>query len=113
MSVTFACEFAPEALQINMSNTNAFRVCEALGIDLAADGWCGDMPAEAFLGRVLLALAVAPTDEGMPSYEHTRVGTGPRVIEGGWRPGYLQERLEQLHALGEYAITMRSEVWWA
>lgn len=113
MSVTFSCEEAPEALQINMSNTNACRVCEALGIDLASDDWVGDMPAEAFLGRVLLALAISPTDDGMPSYEHQPVGTGPTVIEGGRRPGYLQERLAQLHALGEYAISMRSEVWWA
>lgn len=113
MSVTFACEHAPEQLQINMCNANAFRVCEALGVDLAADGWCGDMPAEAFLGRVLLALAISPTDEGMPpTFAHT-VRSGPRMIEGGWSPGYLQERLTQLHALGEYAISMRSEVWWA
>lgn len=113
MSVTFSAEHAPEDLQINMSNTNAFRVCEALGIDLSADNWVGDMPAEAFLGRVLLALAVAPIDEGMPSYEHPVTGTGPRVIEGGRRPGYLQERLQQLHALGQHAVTVRSEVWWS
>lgn len=111
MSVTFAAEHAPEHLQINMSNTNAAMICEALGLSLAPD-YCGDMPAEAFLGRVLLALAICPEDDGMPSYEHTVVGTGPRVIEGSRRSGYLQERLQQLHALGTHAVTVRSEVWW-
>lgn len=111
MSVTFAAEHAPEHLQINMSNTNAFRVCEALGIDLAADGWVGDMPAEAFLGRVLLALALQPDDAGVPSTESQEPG-GPRVIEGGRRAGYIQERLQQLHALAVHATEVYSEVWW-
>ena len=49
-----------EGLEINMSNSNAAVVCAALGIDLDAEGWCGSLPAEDFLGRVLVALAIQP-----------------------------------------------------
>ena len=40
----------------------------------------------------------------MPSYEVPTVEGGPRWIEGGRRPGYLQERLEQLRQLADWAI---------
>lgn len=102
MSVTFYAAGSPDDLDVNMSNSNAARVCESLGISLDPD-WCGDMPADDFMGRVLMALALSPADEGMPSYEHV---TGPgtaRMIEGARRPGYLQERLTQLHALASWA----------
>ena len=50
-SRTFSVEFnadvirslpAAEELSVNMSNSNAAHVCDALGIDLAEWGWCGD-----------------------------------------------------------------------
>lgn len=96
---------APDELEVNMANGNAAQVCAALGVSLAPD-WCGDMDADDFLGRVLVALAVAPADPGMPSYE-LLPGDADRpawagdatVIQGARPPGYLQERLEQLHAL--------------
>ncbi len=101
--------FAPDDLDVNMCNRNAMFVCEALGIELAPD-WCGDMSAEDFQGRVVMALALAPVDEGMPSYEH--VGTGARMIEGERPAGYLQERLSQLHKLAAWAIEHDAQVTW-
>lgn len=112
MSVTFTANNAPEALAINMNNRNAALVAEALGITLFDDehDGTGEMAAADFQGRVLLALAVAPTDEGMPAYEHT--GPGARMVEGARRPGYLQDRLQELHALATWAVAHAAEVWW-
>ena len=109
-----ACPEAEE-LEINMSNANAAVVCGALGIDLAAEGWCGSLPAEDFLGRVLVALAIQPADEGIPSHELPRehngpFPVGPRIVECGRRPGYIQERLAQLHALAQWAVDHQAEI---
>lgn len=111
MSVTFtASQGAPDELDVNMNNRNAAMVCEALGIELDPD-WCGEMDAADFQGRVLMALALSPADEGMPSYEHA--GPGARMVEGARRPGYLQERLGQLHELAAWAVGHGAEVWWS
>jgi hypothetical protein len=108
---------APEAeeLEVNMSNANAVVVCSSLGIDLEAEGWCGSLPAEDFLGRVLLALAITPTDEGIPAHEVAQefkpswVGQA-RMIECGRREGYTQERLTQLHELAAWAVAHGAEI---
>jgi len=115
MSVTFSAyipatqTFGGDDLDVNMCNRNAAQVCDALGFSLDPD-WCGEMEAKDFQGRVLLALAISPADEGMPSYEHA--GPGARMIEGARRPGYLQERLGQLHELAEWAIANDAVVSW-
>jgi len=100
---------SPEEVEVNMSNGNAVDVSAALGIDLEPD-WCGSMPAEDFLGRVLVALAIAPADEGMPSYEHA--GPGARMIQGARPAGYLQDRLGQLHQLADWAVNNGAEIQW-
>lgn len=110
MSVTFTAQGAPDELDVNMSNSNAATVAASLGIDLDPD-WCGDLPAGDFMGRVLLALAISPADEGMPSFEHA--GPGARMIEGARRAGYLQERLGQLRDLAEWATAHGADVWWS
>ncbi|QGH75334.1 hypothetical protein I5G61_gp86 [Mycobacterium phage Quesadilla] len=116
MSVTFTAAGVPQdedgfgELDVNMSNSNAARVAEALGFSLDPD-WCGEMDAEAFLGRVLMALAVSPADEGMPSFEVA--GPGARMIEGARRPGYLQDRLAQLHELALWARAHSTPIWWS
>jgi hypothetical protein len=124
MSVTFAAaartfnaEFnadvimaipAADDLSVNMSNTNAARVCETLGIDLDDLGWCGSLPAADFLGRVLVALAVCPVDAGIPAHELS--GTSPRWIECGRPEGYLQDRLGQLRELADWAVAHDAEI---
>ena len=99
---------AAEHLSVNMSQGNAARVCETLGIDLDEEGWCGSLPAVDFQGRVLVALALSPADEGMPSYEHP--GPGATMIEAARRPGYLQERLGQLRELADWAVAHGAEI---
>jgi hypothetical protein len=99
---------AAEDLSINMSNTNAHRISATLGIDLEAEGWAGSLSAEDFLGRVLLALAIEPADEGIPSHEVPTGGV--RWVECGRPAGYAQERLTQLHALAQWAVDHGAEI---
>ena len=114
MSVTFTAQdpttgefVSTEAMEINMANGNAATVLEVLGLD--AVELMGGEPADAFLGRVLMAMAVSPEDAGVPA--HTAVDNA-RWIECGRRPGYVQERLEQRHALAEFAKGLGAEVCW-
>lgn len=109
---------APDELEVNMSNANAAQVCAALGVSLAPD-WCGNMAADDFLGRVLVAMAVAPADPGMPSYEllpgdaDRPMWAGDATVIQGARPaGYLQERLTQLHALALWAVENDKIITW-
>lgn len=119
MSVTFSAitaagQFVADELSINTSNGNAAHVLEALGFgeDVRAGDLCGTVSAGDFLSRVLMALAVAPVDEGVPMHELAHEGS-VRWIEGGRPAGYLQERLVQLHRLAEAAGKLDAEVTWA
>lgn len=95
---------------VDFSNTNASLVLDTLGLDPC--DLSGALPADDFLGRVLMALAVSPEDEGTPSYDDSSPG-GMTWIECGRRKGYLQERLAELHELAEHAKTEGAEVSWA
>ncbi|MGW1291037.1 hypothetical protein ACWD4N_47755 [Streptomyces sp. NPDC002586] len=67
----------------------------------------GQLPAEQFLGRVLLALALTPQDGGTDSYEKGRTYYGGRSAD------YLQRRLLDLHDLALWcAARGRDVVWW-
>jgi hypothetical protein len=113
VSVTFSAynttthEFEADELSVNMANANAAHVLSALGLDTM--DLAGGEPAETFLGRVLMALAVAPADAGVPA--HT-VGS-ERFIDCGRSVGYLQERLSQLHELALSAKEHGCEISWA
>lgn len=109
-----------EELEVNMSNSNAATVAATLGIDLEEWGWCGSLPAEDFLGRVLLALAITPTDAGVPAHQlqpgdsagvfGTVRESGPMFIDCGRREGYTQERLGQLRELADWAVAHGAEI---
>lgn len=123
---TFCAEFnadvlrdvpAADELSVNMSNANAATVCATLGVDLEDWGWCGSLTAEDFLGRVLVALAIQPADEGVPAHEvpfgvpGRPAWTGEaRFIECGRAPGYIQERLGQLRELADWAVANGTEI---
>jgi hypothetical protein len=108
MSVQFRLYRGSEQLTdldtlVDMSDSNAGRVLDALGYGTGAmDHFDG---AEPFLGRVLIALGLEPADEGVPAHQD-----GPRWTEGGRRPGYLQERLEDLRALAERGRALGDDV---
>lgn len=96
--------------ECQMANGNAVALFDALGLieedaDFS-DYCCGSLPAKDFLGRVLMAQAVAPVSAEIPTY---REGN---IITGGRREGYVQERLEQLREVAEWAIKNDREVVW-
>lgn len=97
----------PEGLEepsVDMANANAAAVLDVLG--LPVDDMAGEEDAEAFLGRVLLALAVAPASAELPTFQEGN------VVFGGRRAGYVQERLAQLRGLAETARALGLRVTW-
>lgn len=115
---------------VNVSNSNALFILGLLGyvdtmgadVEYLADTEhtpelvpecpeiAGEDTAEAFLGRVVMALALAPEDAGVPAYT---VGGGTNVIDCGRRPGYSQDVLTLLHDLAEIAHDHNWPVRWA
>ena len=117
---TFKCgdaavSHAVEALgmlpSVNMANGNAedvIDVLDVLGIDRSDIS--GSMPARDFLGRILMALAVAPDSAPIPA--HLMHGS-TNVIRCERTPGYVQDRLRDLHEVAEFAITHNRPITWA
>jgi hypothetical protein len=87
-----------ERWSVNMCNRNAAHVLDTLGVDTSGE-LAGELAGDELLGRVLIALGIAPADERRDAYAHDEEG---RFIEGAHHPGYLQERLEQLRELAEH-----------
>ncbi|WP_341719876.1 hypothetical protein QQG74_09320 [Micromonospora sp. FIMYZ51] len=107
MSITITPN-AAEAPSINMNGGNAKQVFDLLGLEF--DGDWGNTTGPDFLGRVLLALALLDTTtDGVGRPE----AVDGRWIEGGRRPGYLAERLTQLHGLALWAIEHGADVEWS
>ena len=106
---------ADRDVEVSVSNTNAALILEALGLlpdDVSFDDvCCGSMDAGDLLGRALMALALAPEDEGMPAYE--MVGSGAPMIQCGRHPGYLQDRLNQIQELARWCLRHRRDVEWS
>lgn len=128
-----ALDGGPASPEVNMANGNVRPVLEALG--LAPDGadfgdiCCGSAEAEDFLGRVLMALGVAPVSaerpvqiwatadnlartsvEGRLAYE---TPVGPTWVECGVPEGYVQTRLTQLLEVAAFAVECGREVCWS
>lgn len=92
---------------VNVSNVNARRLLDLLGYPATAD-MCGDDDPGEFLGRVLLAQALAGRDEGIPAHR-----TGPNTEDWGRRPGYTQDRLIALAQLAQDALAIGAVISWA
>lgn len=75
----------------------------------AEDPLVGSLAADPMLGRVELALAVAPDDAGTPLTEY-RDGA---VIDCGRPAGWLQDRLAVLREIALYARARQRDVVWA
>jgi hypothetical protein len=80
----------------SMSVMNGTMVLRALGYTLT-DGFI-EIDADELLGRVTLARAVPPVDDGgMPATQHGN------VFVGGLRPGYFTEAFEAIAGVCEQA----------
>lgn len=102
--------------EVRLSIFNASEMLETLGIQVGEDFedcWSGSLPADDFKGRVLMALALVPTDEGMPAHLLTPEGSEGVQIWQAERPaGYAQSRLAQLLEVAEFALSQGREVAW-
>lgn len=104
-----------DAPSVNMANGNAVEVLRALGLVEVETGevdFCGALPAEDFLGRILLALALEPISAERPSMQMLGEGNGATVVLSGRREGYMQERLADLRSVAAYAQERGLDVIW-
>lgn len=115
-------------VEVSVGCGNAALVLEALGspgvCNFAACDCYGDLPADDFLGRVLIAELVAPYDDGTDTYL-VRSGDavsqvvavlaagGAQVWNCGRNAGYLQERLARLRTLAHWCRDRGYRVAWA
>ena len=98
--------------QLQVSNTNGLRLLESLGLSTPEEPqYFGTVSAEDFLGRTLIALALEPTDEGIPLVDSITSG-GARLIECGRPVGYLQQKLEMLRDVITFAQKHNSNISW-
>jgi hypothetical protein len=105
---------AVEFPEINLANGNARKMLEVLGVDVD-DDLCGEVSADDFLGRILVALALSPVDEGMPAYKISGgvgSGEGAEFWQGARPAGYTQEVLGRLREVAEFAKSKGWGVCW-
>ena len=93
---------------VQLSNNNASYLLEALGI--TNQELYGQLPADDMLGRILLAIAVAPEDPGIPA--HNLPSSGAVLINCGRPEKYLQNKLTQLRDLVDFAKIHNSNISW-
>lgn len=125
-------EDGEDSPEVQMSNTNAVAVLETLGLKATDESFedtcCGAISGEDLMGRILVALAIAPESAERPTLArvneaHTygaeahagavMVTTGPTMIQCGVEAGYVQAKLEALRAVAEFCIEQDREVVWA
>lgn len=112
MSVTFSAQSLDlDAPEVNMSNRNALPILDMLGVIDDPCDWAGTCPAEDFLGRVKIAQALAPRDEGMPGFVEAVFGRAT-IVHGGRRKGYTQDVLVRLEDLAGFCRDNDMNVQW-
>lgn len=100
--------------EVNLSNSNASDLLDLLGIQVGEefeDRCAGRITADDLLGRVLVAQALNPADEGLPSYKlDGSEGESVSVWSAGRSAGYFDQRLAQVRELAE-GIKALGEGW--
>jgi hypothetical protein len=105
-----AITVGPESEELNMANMNARDILEVLAIE--ADELAGSMNADDFLGRVLIAEAIAP-ESAEKLVETYSLEDGATIVECGRPAGYVQEKLSALREIAEFAVAHKRKVLWA
>lgn len=103
------------APDVNVSNANAVPLLRLLGLPVDLEDeeveLCGTATAEDFLGRIMMAQAVSPSDACMPATEEQ--GEGMLLVWCGRRVGYSDDRLVALRELADFAVSRGKTIQWA
>lgn len=97
--------------EVTISEDNASMLLDLLGLDRLNTG-IGHIDGVDFLGRVLVAQAIAPTDAGRPTVA-IPIADGGSFLDHGRPAGYAQDRLAQLRSLAVAATAAASMVRWS
>lgn len=93
MIVTF-CAGEDEAQAVEVQDTHAQLILEALGLDDIDGHLFGSCPAKDFMGRLLIITAIGRTQRGRT-------------------PGFLQKKIGELRDLADRAIAQGVKIIWA
>ena len=96
-------EYDHEVNDLNLSNGNAQFLLENLGLN---ENLYGNLKADDFLARALIADALLPNDPGTPTFEDGN------IIYGGREPMYLQNKIARLIELCNWASAHKAEITW-
>jgi hypothetical protein len=96
-------EYDHEVNDLNISNGNAHYLLENLGL---AESLYGNLKAEDFLARALIADALLPLDPGTPTIQEGN------IVYGGREPMYLQNKIARLIELCNWASAHKAEITW-
>jgi hypothetical protein len=103
----------PSTPKVQLANTNAVDLFEVLG--LLVDGeetpWGGVLEAEDFLSRVLLAQGLFPGGVERSALIEQHEG-GPTIINSGRPANYVEEKLDGLREVADYALAHHLKVCW-
>lgn len=95
--------------EVQMSNSNAVTLLSVLGLASGEDfsDYCtGAISAENLLGRILIAQAVNPADEGTDAFSEGN------MVYCGRSEGYTEAKLSQLAEVAEYASQRCLTIQW-
>jgi hypothetical protein len=98
---------AVELPSVNVSNQNAGHLLDLLGLTDREGDLVGHAAADDFLGRVLIAQGLNPTDAGVPVTEDGN------IVDCGRPAGYADTRLDELRTVAEAARRRGVTVQWA
>jgi hypothetical protein len=101
--------------EVNVSNINAAELLDNLGILVGEDfseRCLGSIAAEDLRGRVLMALALLPEDEGMPAHQAGNTMFGLQVWTAPRPAGHTQNVLHRLLDVAEFALAQGRDVDW-
>lgn len=95
-----------EAPELNVSNTNAGTLLRALGIYEEDGDLTGTLPGAELASKVIQARVMEPQDVGVPEMKYGA------VTDCGRHPGYVQDRLETLQEVANFAWDKGVAVTW-
>lgn len=95
-----------EAPEVNVANMNAGTLLRTLGLFEEGGDLSGALSGAEFATKVTQARVLEPQDVGVPAVTHGA------VVECGRRPGYIQDRLDELQEIGNFAWDKGVAVTW-